>query len=250
MKHTLSIAAAAVLVASAAHAATIAADDASDPMYDDAGSPNGDNGGVGFNAFTGAGNAGSSGSGGAFVGSGNTDIGSGASNEFFGVFGNGGGVGQIFRPFMGELSIGQTFSIDFDNGDVNGGGSVGFGLQDGSGNNLFEFFFVGGTTEYQVNREGGAVNTGIGFTSSGLSLAVTRTDADEFSAAITPAGSSTTVITGDFAGPDGSGPSQLRVFNANGGADVAFNNLAIVPEPIATLGGSALLGLIALRRRK
>ena len=238
---------AAALPAAAAQAATLASDDASNAPYDD-GLQNGDNGGTGFQPFTGIGNAAGSGSGGTFIGTG-SDIGTGGSNEAFGVFGNGDGVGQVFRPFTGELSVGQTFALDFGNGSVDAGGTVGFALQDSGGGNLFEFLFRGGQTEYEVNDEDGLDGTGVAFTSGGLSVAVTRTGVDSYSADITPFGGATTTVTGDFAGTDGNGPSQFRVFNADGGADLFFNSPSVVPEPLTALGGVGLLGLIALRRR-
>ncbi len=234
-----------LLHASHAAASLIASDDASDAAYND-GWGTGDNGGTGFQAWSTINNAmDPTGYGGGFIATGNTDIGTGVSNKAFGVFGNDGGVGQAIRPFNGSLTVGQSFSISMDNGNIDTGGTVGFGLQNSSSENRLEFYFVGGQTTYKVNGSS-EVDSGVGFTSSGLNLVFTLTGADSYSFTINGG----TPITGSMGGTTGTGIDRLRLFNANGGADVFFNSMSIVPEPSSLamlLIGT--LGLGILRRR-
>ena len=58
-----------------------------------------------------------------------------------------------------------------DNGFIDGAnGSVGFGLQNTSGENLIEFYFRQGQGDYKISDASGEVATGIPFTDEGLSL--------------------------------------------------------------------------------
>jgi len=44
---------------------------------------------------------------------------------------------------------GEQFSVEFENGYINNGGAVGIGLQNASGENLIEFYFAGGQSDYK-----------------------------------------------------------------------------------------------------
>src|SRR5208282_882948 len=60
----------------------------------------------------------------------------------WGMYNTGGDVTEALRPFPAALGVGQTFSMDMDNGD-SVVGTVGFGLQDSSsGSNRLEVYFV------------------------------------------------------------------------------------------------------------
>ncbi len=86
------------------------------------------------------------------------------------------------------LSVGQTVSIDVDNGDVGSGGLAGFTLRSGgdnSTNNVLEFFFNGSTGTYEINQSGGYTNTGVGITRQGNRVVVTLTSASTYSLTFT-----------------------------------------------------------------
>src|SRR4051812_16066646 len=103
--------------------AQIAADDASQPAYQDGWSA-GDNGGFGFGAWTFLNQA--------FIGSstsngpGGTSPGIDTAGESFGLLSNAGtpALAQALRPFNTVIAVGQTFSMDFDNGTVGSNGLV------------------------------------------------------------------------------------------------------------------------------
>jgi hypothetical protein len=249
----------AVLLAStqSARALVIAADDASQSPYND-GWQNGDNGGSGYQAWTSIGNQSfPTGSGGGFISTTTnatdaTQSQIGSSSKSWGMFGNGGGVGQAFRPFASTstLQTGWVFSLDMDNGFIDTGSTVGFGLQNSSSQNLAEFFFVGGESSYKVNRSGGSVASGVGFTNQGLHLTFQLTSANSFAMTIDQLtdglGTNVTTVTGDLISQTGGqSVSQLRLFNANAGFggdhDAFFNNMVIsaVPEASALAFGSA-----------
>lgn len=213
-------------------AAAAVSDNAANSPYSN-GWQTGDNGGSGFGAWTISG----SGSAGVFVGG--SDI--GASS--WGLYANSGGLSQAVRSLSSSLAVGQTFSLQMDNGFVNTGGTVGFSLQS-SGANRFEFLFIGGQSNYLINDSTTGDNTGVGFTSSGLTLAFQLTGADAYSFTIN-GGSAITGNLGNSGGIDG-----IRFYNANAGPgsdhDLFFNNLSVVPEPshiaLAIFGGLFLVG--------
>ena len=237
-------------------AAVVAADDASDPAY----SGNwfsGLNGGFGFDPWSISG----IGNGGGFFSSGASldNIGTGGSpGNAFGLYGNGGGIGQAIRPFTNSLAIGDTFSIAMDNGFIESGGTVGFGLQNSSGENLAEFYFKGGDTNYtlsasNVNLASGAAQ---GFTDHGLRLDFTLTGATSLSVAIdrlvNGLGIDATYTANLINQAGGEIIKQLRLFNANanggGDHDAYFNSLVVtsVPESSAFWFGVLSTGAISI----
>jgi hypothetical protein len=253
-----------LLFATPALAVIVASDDASNSPYSD-GWAVGDNGGTGFAAWSTINNLAGSGSGGGFVASDNgfNQIGTGSPAKGFGLFGNGGGVGQAIRSFASPINVGEKFSMDMDNGFIDTGGTVGFGLQNAGGNNLVEFFFVGGESSYKVNRSGGSVATGVGFTNAGLHLELTLTDADSFELSIDRLtdglGTNVTTVSGDLISPaGGQAIARMRLFNANagnGGDHDAFYNsftLTAVPEASAVVffGVASVVSGVHLLRRK
>lgn len=222
-------------------AAPLAADDASDTAYDD-GWGTGDNGGSGFGAWSLSNTGGNSGH---FVGaSGNNAGGSGnidTGGRAWGAYANSGETADGTRPFSGPLSVGQTFSIAMDNGWI-GGGTVGFGLQNSSSQNRLEYYFVGGSPNYTIQDNSGSVDSGLGFTGDGMTVAVTLTGANSYLLTIDGG----TAITGTLA--NSGGIDRVRVFNFDAGSggnnDAFFNSISIVPEPSSLV--LVLLGLFCL----
>ena len=192
-----------------------------------------------------------------------------ANGNSFGFYANGGASAQstALRPFLQTLTASQSFSISMQNGNVtDNGGQVGFNLQDNSGNNIFTYAFLGGAADYQLKiwsspSSSVQVDTGVGFTSGAMTLALTEGSGDNWSFAITTGSGTTTLSstgTGDML--DANDISQVQMFSLNGGAsrtlgdnaNLFFNNLTVVPEPgtLALLGSSLLGGLFFWRRQR
>jgi hypothetical protein len=225
-----------------ASADLVASDNASSSAYND-GWQTGDNGGTGFNAWTISQSGPGFGGGFRSTNNGAVNIGTGGNNAAWGVFGNNGGTGSAVRPFPTPLVVGQTFNIDMDTVGVDTGGTVGFGLRAPNNGNLFEFFFVGGQSNYTVN----ALNvsgTTPGFTSGGLRLALSLTSTSAFTFTMDTLSNGVGIdhtVTGNlFANPN-QAISSLRLFNANGGPDVFFNSISAVPEVSPMLAVPAAL---------
>lgn len=172
--------------------------------------------------------------------------GAGAGNPAWGFYANSGQSSSgVWNLAGGSLTVGQELGIDFDNGFINNGSQVGIEFRNGSTTGL-SIFFTGGASFYQVFRNGGVVNSTVGFTDNGFNIQVEAT------------GTGTYALTfGSFSqtGTFGNGVTaidNIRVFNTNAGGGGQFNlfanNITVVPEPATALLGS--LGMLALLRRR
>lgn len=244
------------------HAASLANDNAGNYGTTYAGQNNG----TGFSAFTVTGGSNS----GSFIGT-STGNGTGGSlgidtaGKSFGLFANSGETATASRSFTAggpsgaaTLDPGQTFTLRLDNGNINTNSSVGFNLLNGAGVDRFTFQFIGGQPDYFYNLgNSNNIDTGVGFTPNGLTLALMVGVNNAFTFTITPNGGATTTINGTLVDSD---ITQFQVFNNNAGSGVAndafFNNPAItgaVPEPSTTLVsavGALGLGLCVWRVRR
>ncbi|MGL4514630.1 MAG: hypothetical protein ACRCT8_16195 [Lacipirellulaceae bacterium] len=263
---------AAVIVATPglAVATVVAADDASNSVYDMWTS--GDNGGTGFTAWN-LTAGGTSSQSGFFAGDSRTN-GDGDSNSdgdinspnaggrAWGLYANSGALTQASRGFNlptatpTRLSVNHQLTLSLDTGFIQSGGSVGFGLQNSSGSNLFEFFFKGGDSSYTVSSPVGTFNTptltGVPFTDEGLVIRYTVTAIDpglsasdfrlQVDSLATPGLEYD--VTGFISAPTGAQNaliSTVRLFNFNAGTlnppNAFFNSITItaVPEPTAAV---------------
>jgi hypothetical protein len=144
----------------------------------------------------------------------------------FGMWAHTENTAEVFRPFSPALAVGDTFSIAIDNGSIDNGHSSGIGLQTAEGDNLWEFYFVGGEFTYKMN--GGA--TDIGWTADGLTIEFTLTSATTYRAVITPLGGSARTYSGSFSGAIAR--FHAWHYSATGGEDhnFYFNDLKITSQ--------------------
>lgn len=244
--------AALILCAGLAQASILGFDAASNSVYN-AGWTNGTDGGYGFGAWTlnAAANAGY------FVGS-STENGTPPSGgidttgESWGLYANSGSSAHGYRQFEGgSLAVGQQFMIDYDNGWLGGGSSVGVGLQNASGENLFEWYFSGGDSFYTINKYGGVGATTNGWTDGGLKLQFGLISSTNFSLSVIQ-GTQTNTYSGSLLAQADQGIQQVHVWNYNAGSGANYNgyinSMQVIPEPSAIiltlLGAGMLLGLV------
>ena len=180
---------------------------------------------------------------GSFIGS-SGKIDSSATTAF-GLYANSGGSSDVYRGF-GSLEVGQTIQVDIDNNLVDSSGpSVGFGIQNSAGQNLWELYFAGGGTDYTLHDGSGNNVTTIPFTQNGLRITFTLTSATGYSAIIQVLNGGSTY--GPFTGALitlGSGtqvPGQLHFWDFNAGSgsvyNFFFNNLYVGGGPGTTSVG-------------
>jgi hypothetical protein len=246
-------AAAVLAAASGARAASIAFDNASDAAYN-SGWGNGSNGGSGFGAWTLQAAGGSFG--GHFIGSSSDNAGGSSGNintsgnKSWGMYANTSNITDAIRPFTGNLTpTVQSFVIDMDNGFIDSSGSPqpteGFALRNSAHTDRLNWFFQGGQSFYQYVDSTGTHTTSIGFTGNGMHIVVTLTGTDTYQMQVTPSGGGTSTFSGTLADGAGTGVSEVRLYDSNGGSgsnsNLYFNSMQITPEP----GSIALLGLAA-----
>ncbi|HMP83564.1 MAG TPA: cadherin-like domain-containing protein, partial [Verrucomicrobiota bacterium] len=148
------------------------------------------------------------------------------SGKAWGLYANSGQVASAVRNFGGAMDVGSTFQIDMDNGWIESGGTVGFGLQNSSGENVLEFYFANGQSSYTISAGSVSPAPSIGFTGDGLRIKITLTSATTYSATVeTPVGGTTYgPFTGSLLSPGGGQSiTRLRLFNANAGTDAERN---------------------------
>ena len=215
----------------------------------------GGNGGQGFGPWS---LLVSGGSGGTF--NGGSDIG-----QAWGLYANSGGLTSAIRPFAGPLAIGNTLSFAFDNGNVDTGQKVGFRLRNSSNNILSEFRFTGGEAQYVI-ADAATTNTGVNFTTTGLSnITIAPTGVEDYEIAITTSGVTRVLKRQLITIVGGRDIAQIEFFNSNAGGgsdkDVFFNNLvigrpvifeqpSITPQDICQNSSATPLSIVAYGSKK
>ncbi len=154
----------------------------------------------------------------------------------FGLYARNGMVTEAIRPFASPLAIGQSFSISFDNGWVEGDDSAqGVVLEDVDGVGRATFVIRAGSSTYLIEDGDGVLDTGIGFTDGGLDLTFLITSQDTYDLTVHAlAEDFITVFEGRVLGGNPDAPMvAVRAFNANNfeegspGRDLFINNLEL-----------------------
>ncbi len=179
---------------------------------------------------------------------GTSDINNGGTKAW-GMYASGGAnIASAVRPV--SISVGNTITFSMDNGFIDAGKTIGFGLQNGSGQNLAELIFVGGQSFYRM-IDANSGNTSIGYTGAGLDISLTYTDANTYSITVSARGGSTATYTGRTFSTQAGGqkPAQIRFFNAGAGTggnfDLFFNSLTINNPVITTQPATAQQNICA-----
>ncbi|MFY7879275.1 MAG: beta strand repeat-containing protein, partial [Lacibacter sp.] len=163
-----------------------------------------------------------SGTSGHFTGSSDINV----SGRSWAMYASSSGQANAIRPFTSSMSVGSTLRFSIDNGFVQTGGTIGFSLRNSSSQNLMEFYFSGGQSNYTISDNAGASATTIPYSTSGFNIAITYTAANTYSMSVTPAAGGTTVyFTGrTFSATGGSQvPKEIRFFNANAGSGSSYD---------------------------
>ncbi len=230
-RHALLILALALL-APLASAAAPANDNASNSAYD-SGWANGSNGGTGMGGWT----LSTSGAAGHFIGNSGCDI--AIDSDCWGMYANSGGLADAVRTFNSAMNVGEVFTIYMDNGSIQTGGSVGFGLRNSSSQNVLEFYFSGGASNYTVADGTGTGSTGLAYTDQGLETVFTFTSPTFYHMQATRLTDSASVRMYRKLGQTDKTVANLRLFNFEAGSGDAHNlyfNSIAVSQPTAPSG--------------
>lgn len=169
----------------------------------------------------------------------------------WGMYANGGGTRPIsaaFRGFDAPLAVGQTISVDIQNGEVENGGKLGFHLRTNnvtdqianiSAWSRFEFSFTGGESHYEVFDAGSDVSTGLGWSNGGIRVAFTLVTANTYDLKVTRLSDNVefTLSGRTLGGVTDNALNSIAFFvddvQKGSAGDVFFNNLTITqPEVI------------------
>jgi len=153
--------------------------------------------------------------------------------QAWGLWAYDGGLSSAVRPFRSRMNIGDAFSLLFENNWIESGGTVGVGLQNRFGQNIFEYLFIGGGTNYLINDNALARNTGLPWSDQAQRLTFTLTGPDAYAFSI----NGSNVFTGTLAASSETAVDRVRVFNSNAGGgwerNVYFTDMWMTGMPIA-----------------
>ncbi len=136
----------------------------------------------------------------------------------WGLWANSGGLSAAVRPLAYRLGTEDILRVKFENNFVAGSASVGVGLQNRFGQNLFEFLFIGGDTNYVMNDSQVRRDTGLPFTADGLDLEFQLTSPTTYRFVV--AGQT---FTGTLAVTSESVIDRFRTWNFEAGSGDNFN---------------------------
>lgn len=152
----------------------------------------------------------------------------------WGLWAYNGGIASAVRPFNDRLNVGDTVSAVFENNWIDGGGVVGVGFQNRFGQNLFEYLFVGGDTNYLVNDSVLARKTGIPWSEQPQSITFQLTSPNNYHFTV----NGSNIITGTLAVSSETVVDRIRFFNANAGGGFERNvyvaSMSVTGAPLAS----------------
>lgn len=134
------------------------------------------------------------------------------------LWANGTGLAEAMRPLARALSTSEVLSVKYENNWITTGSSVGIGLRNGAGTNLFEFMFIGGGSNYVINDRIMTRATSIPWTSNGLSLAFQMLNTTNYRFMVNSTG-----FTGTLASATDYGVATFRAWNYAAGPGMDYN---------------------------
>ncbi|MBK8491879.1 MAG: lamin tail domain-containing protein [Saprospirales bacterium] len=203
-----------------------AASQADAGVYND-GLQAGDNDGAGFGAWTNLNPVPNNGNAGFFVAT-STVNGNGDSNndgdintggEAWGFYANNGNLAEATRPFTIPMTPGSSLFLKMDNGwldDVNANGVVGISLRNASNQDLMEFYFSEGSSNYTIN-DASNTDSGIPFTDEGLEIEILMLSSTTYELRVTRLEGPTSYTFSNRTFSNSGSPDRIRFFNFSAG---------------------------------
>jgi glycosidase len=184
------------------------------------------------------------------------------SGKSWTLYANGSGnpYAYAWRGFSNSLVTGEIFSVQFANSAGISSGAVGLCLQNSNNTSLtastglpppivtnaptrFAFYYAGGQADYTIWDASGASDSGIPYTTSGVTLQFSLLTANMYALTVR-SGTTSTIIgswTGTLAGVAGSPVQMFAAFNEGTASyqNAFFNTMQIsAAGPVVTIGGA------------
>jgi glycosidase len=156
----------------------------------------------------------------------------------WGLWAQTGTTASAVRLLESSVPVDGQVLVKMDNGWIATGGVVGVGLRNASGQNLTEFYFVGGESAYRVDDGTGSDPTTLGFSDEGLTLIFSQRSGGTYDLSIERLAGGSELLTGRALKSPSGGQSiaQVRLFSFAAGTgsahDAFFNSLFV-----STTGG-------------
>lgn len=141
-------------------------------------------------------------------------------------------TGEAKRDFAAPMAVGHSFRMRFDNNWIENGNSVGFGLQNVAGDNLFEFLFIGGAATYIINDSTNSRATTIPWSGDGWDISFTRTGAGTYAFTC-----GVYTVRGALLSVADQNPARLKIWNYSAGS-LWQHNLYVNDTRIVASGSS------------
>ena len=152
----------------------------------------------------------------------------------WGLWANSGSLASATRPFPAPLHVGDLLEVLFDNNWIDNDRSIGVGLQNRFGQNLFEFFFSGGAPAYSIGDAAGVWETDLGWTDDGHELSFELTSPTNYRFTV-----GAEVFEGELADSAEALVHQIRFWNFSAGPgtdyNVYVNDLRVDGPPLETI---------------
>lgn len=153
-----------------------------------------------------------------FLSADTNDLNNSVGPRAWGMWANNSQAADAWRTLAAPLAVGQAFTLRLDNNWIQNNGSVGFGLQNAAGSNLFEFFFVGGATNYTINDSIENRNSLVPWTDVGPLVTFRLTNSTQYRFTC-----GTNVVTGTLKAAADQGIVRFHTWNFTAGAGLDYN---------------------------
>jgi 1,4-alpha-glucan branching enzyme len=152
----------------------------------------------------------------------------------WGLWANSDSTANAIRAFPSTLLVGDAFLVNFDHNWIDGGKGVGIGFQNRFGQDLFEFYFIGGGTNYLLNDRDGERPTGVPWSGDGWDISFALLSPETYAFSFGPH-----TFTGTLIESSEEAVKQVRFWNfsAGGGSEynVYIDGLSVSGEPLESI---------------
>lgn len=152
----------------------------------------------------------------------------------WGLWANSDSTASAIRKFPDTLHVGDVVSVRCDNNWIEGGKGIGIGFQNRFGQDLMEFYFIGGDAEYTLRDADGVRASGLGWRETGWAITFELTSTETYRFTF-----GTNIYTGSFLDSSEEAVQQVRFWNFSSGGGSNYNffvtDLIVTGQPLESM---------------